>query len=61
MWIKIAVTEISPFTLVAFRVLFALVTLIIILFIGRVKVPLRSKWWVFLFLGAFNISVPFML
>jgi len=61
LWIKIAVTEISPFTLVAFRVLFALVTLIIILLISRVKVPLRSKWWVFLFLGAFNISVPFML
>ena len=61
LWIKIAVTEISPFTLVAFRVLFALVTLIIILLIGRIKVPLRSKWWVFLFLGAFNISVPFML
>jgi drug/metabolite transporter (DMT)-like permease len=61
LWIKIAVTEISPFTLVAFRVLFALVTLIIILLIGRVKVPLRSKWWVFLFLGAFNISIPFML
>ena len=61
LWIKIAVTEVSPFTLVALRVSFALTTLIVILALGRIKVPLRSKWWVFLFLGAFNISVPFML
>ncbi len=61
LWIKIALQETSPYTLVAFRVGFALITLLVAISVTRQKFPMRSKWWVFLFLGAFNIAIPFLL
>ncbi len=59
--IKIVLQKSTPYTLVALRVFFALVTLSIMLILTRQSFPLRSKWWIFLFLGAFNIAIPFIL
>jgi drug/metabolite transporter (DMT)-like permease len=61
LWIKIIVQEISPFTLVALRVSFALLTLLIFSLITHQKFSFGSRWWVFLVLGGFNLAFPFML
>ena len=62
LWIKIAIREIGPFTVVAFRVLFGM------LFAGAITLYLRSKWprdamtWgVFALLGVTSIALPFSL
>src|SRR5215216_6801570 len=62
MWIKIAVQEVGPITLVAFRVLFGLLFGVVIIFIQRV--PLRRsfrEWSPLLLLGITNIAIPFFL
>ncbi len=65
LWIKIAVTEVSPFMLVSFRTLFAALGLVgYLLLVRSVRidwVQVRKQIWVFLFLGLFNIVIPFML
>lgn len=62
MWIKIAVQEIGPITLVAFRVLFGLLFGIVVVFIQRVRWPRTFKeWFPLLVLGITNIAVPFFL
>jgi drug/metabolite transporter (DMT)-like permease len=62
MWIKIAVQEIGPITLVAFRVLFGLLFGIAIIFIQRAKLPRSAKAWSpLLILGITNVAVPFFL
>lgn len=62
MWIKIAVQEISPITLVAFRVLFGLLFGIAVIFIQRARLP-RSlrEWSPLLILGITNVAIPFFL
>jgi drug/metabolite transporter (DMT)-like permease len=62
LWIKIALDEIGPFTLVAFRVLFG------VLFAGGAVLLQRKAWprdwasWLpFLILGLTSIAVPFFL
>jgi len=62
MWIKIAVQEVGPITLVAFRVLFGLLFGIVIIFIQRVQLP-RSfrEWSPLLLLGITNVAIPFFL
>ena len=45
MWIKIAVQEVGPLTLVAFRVLFGLLFGIVIIFIQRIPLPRTMKEW----------------
>ena len=62
MWIKIAVQEVGPITLVAFRVLFGLLFGIVVIFIRRVEWP-RSlrEWFPLLLLGITNVSIPFFL
>ena len=62
LWIKIALDEIGPFTLVAFRVLFGL------LFAGGAVVLQRKAWprdWTgwfpFLLLGVTSVAIPFVL
>jgi len=62
MWIKIAVQEVGPITLVAFRVLFGLLFGVVIIFIQRV--PLRRsfrEWSPLLLLGITNVAIPFFL
>jgi drug/metabolite transporter (DMT)-like permease len=62
MWIKIALNEIGPVTLVAFRVIFGLIFGIGVITIRRIKLPREFKSWIpLLILGITNIAVPFFL
>ena len=62
LWIKIAVAEIGPITLVAFRVLFGLLFSITVILVQRVQVPRTLKEWTpFLILGISNVAIPFFL
>ena len=62
LWIKIAVQEIGPFTLVALRLLFGLVGLVVVLIITRQSFPRdRNLWLRFLFMGATNTAIPITL
>ncbi|MBK9924374.1 MAG: DMT family transporter [Anaerolineales bacterium] len=62
LWIKIAVQEIPPITLVAYRVLFGLLFGVVMILIQRVSLPRDSKVWIpVLVLGITNVAVPFFL
>lgn len=62
LWIKIAVQEVGPFTLVAFRVLFATLGLVAVAWVTRPAWPKdRSVWKIFLVLGLCNVALPFLL
>lgn len=62
LWIKIAVQEIGPLTLVALRVLFGLLFGIAVILIGRVQLPRNVKdWRPLLVLGITNVAIPFFL
>jgi drug/metabolite transporter (DMT)-like permease len=62
LWIKIAVAEIGPVTLVAFRVLFGLLFCAAVVFIQRTPWPRTFKeWFPLLLLGLINVSIPFFL
>lgn len=60
LWIKIALREVGPFTLVFFRVFFATLGLTIYFLVLRRKLALRW-WWVYAFIGFFNVAFPFVL
>jgi drug/metabolite transporter (DMT)-like permease len=62
MWIKIAIAEIGPMTLVAFRVLFGLLFGVAVILIQRTQLPRSLKQWTpLLILGITNVAVPFFL
>ena len=62
MWIKIAVQEIGPITLVAFRVLFGLLFGVIVIYLQRIPWPQTLREWApLLALGISNIAIPFFL
>ena len=62
MWIKIAVQEVGPMTLVAFRVLLGLIFGFIVVSIQGVQWPRNFKGWLpLLVLGITNSAVPFFL
>jgi drug/metabolite transporter (DMT)-like permease len=62
MWIKIAVQEIGPSTLVALRVLFGLLFGVLVIYIQRIQWPRNIRGWLpLLLLGIFNIAIPFFL
>jgi drug/metabolite transporter (DMT)-like permease len=62
LWIKIAVDEVGPFTLVVYRLTFALLSLaLVLLWVRPARPDLRRFIPVFLFLGLFNLAVPFLL
>ena len=62
MWIKIAVQEVGPITLVAFRVLFGLLFGVVVIFVQRQQLPRNFKEWVpVLLLGVTNVAIPFFL
>ena len=62
LWIKIAVQEMDPITLVAYRVLFGLLFGLIVVFIQRPQWPLTFKeWFPILLLGITNVAIPFFL
>lgn len=62
MWIKIAVQEVGPITLVAFRVLFGLLFGVAVILIQRTSLPRRAAdWGPPLILGISNVAIPFFL
>ena len=62
LWIKIGVAEIGPITLVAFRLLFALLGLLVVMRLQRRTLPKDAKTlWGFAFMGVFNTALPFVL
>jgi drug/metabolite transporter (DMT)-like permease len=62
LWIKIAVQEVGPITLVAFRVLFGLLFGVAMIIIQRVQLPRSFKDWIpVLILGISNVAIPFFL
>jgi drug/metabolite transporter (DMT)-like permease len=61
LWIKLAVREVGPFTLVAFRASFALLGLIVAVLLRRSLRITPHFLAVFLFLGLFNAAIPFVL
>ncbi len=61
-WIKIAVQEIGPFMLVALRVLFGILGLVVVLLVRRPTRPADSRLWRnLLILGLTNTALPFVL
>jgi drug/metabolite transporter (DMT)-like permease len=62
LWIKIAVQEVGPITLVAFRVLFGLLFGIVVMLIQRPRLPRGLRdWFPVLLLGISNVAIPFFL
>lgn len=62
MWIKIAVQEIGPMMLVAYRALFGLLFGIVVILIQRVQWPRSFRvWFPLLLLGLTNVAIPFFL
>src|SRR5512140_2838053 len=62
MWIKIAVQEVGPITLVAFRVLFGLLFGVAVILLQRLHLPRSLKEWTpVLILGVTNVAIPFFL
>jgi len=61
LWTKLALREIGPFTLVTIRIFLALLGIAVIMWRAKVTFPLRQKFGLFLFLGLFNMSIPFVL
>ncbi len=62
LWIKIAIEEMGPMTLVAYRVLFGLLFGIVVIIIQREKMPRTLKAWTpLLVLGLTNVAIPFFL
>ncbi len=62
MWIKIAVQDISPIMLVAFRALFGLLFGVVVIFIQRIPWPRNFRaWFPLLLLGLTNVAIPFFL
>jgi len=62
MWIKIAMREVGPLTLVAFRALFGLLFCVVVILIQRVSLPRTFREWLpLLVVGLTNIAIPFFL
>jgi drug/metabolite transporter (DMT)-like permease len=62
LWIKIAVQEVGPIPLVAFRVLFGLLFGVVVIAVGRIRWPRSLKeWFPLLLLGITNVAIPFFL
>jgi drug/metabolite transporter (DMT)-like permease len=62
LWIKIALQEVGPITLVAFRSLFGLLFCIVVIFIQKTPWPRNLRAWLpLLVLGLTNIAIPFYL
>lgn len=62
LWIKIAVQETGPFTLVTFRLLLGLLGLLLVMGLQKQSFPRdRRTLLAFLFMGVVNTAVPFTL
>jgi len=62
MWIKIAIQEVGPITLVAFRTFFGLLFGLVVILVRQVPLPRTGKAWTpLLIIGLTNIAIPFFL
>ena len=62
LWIKIALREMGPLTLVAYRAFFGLLFGIVVIAFQRVTLPRTLKEWTpLLIVGLTNIAIPFFL
>ena len=62
LWIKIAVQEVDPFTLVGWRLLFGTLGMVVVILLRRPAFPEAGKTWLFLAaLGVLNTALPFVL
>ncbi len=62
LWIKIGLQEIGPFTLVAFRILFGVIGLLLVVAIKKPAWPRDARTWIILStIGIINVAVPFTL
>lgn len=62
LWIKIALDELAPFTLVGYRLLFGALGMLLMLLILRPRFPEQRKTWAMLALmGITNTALPFVL
>lgn len=62
LWIKVAVEEIGPFTLVAFRLLFGLIGLLVVVrLLGQALPRDRRTILAYVFMGVFQTALPFTL
>jgi drug/metabolite transporter (DMT)-like permease len=62
LWIKIAVSEVSPILLVAFRLLFGILSSLVVVLIVRPTFPKERKLWLVLTLIGFtNNAIPYVL
>jgi drug/metabolite transporter (DMT)-like permease len=62
LWIKIAVSEISPILLVAFRLLFGILASAVVVLVARPAFPKERKLWLALTLIGFtNNALPYVL
>jgi drug/metabolite transporter (DMT)-like permease len=62
LWIKIALAELGPLTLVAYRTGFGLLTGLLVALLWRIPFPRDWKTWrMFILLGFTNIAIPFFL
>ena len=62
LWIKIALEELEPFTLVGFRLLFGAVGMALVLLARRPALPKERRTWLLLALmGLTNTALPFVL
>lgn len=62
LWIKIALEELGPFTLVAFRLGFGLLGLIAVVLYNRPAFPKQKRsWGILAMIGLTNVTLPFIL
>lgn len=62
LWIKIALDEIGPFTLVTYRAGLGLLTGLVVAAVLRIRIPRDwATWRVFIVLGILNVAIPFSL
>jgi drug/metabolite transporter (DMT)-like permease len=62
LWIKIAVSEAGPFTVVGLRILFGLLGLLAVIAVQRPALPRdRRRLLAYVFMGVFNTGLPFLL
>jgi drug/metabolite transporter (DMT)-like permease len=62
LWIKLALREVSPFTLVGYRLLFGLVGMALVIAVARPRFPKNKRVWLILaVLGLTNTAIPFVL
>ena len=62
LWIKIAIQEVGPFTLVGFRVGFGALTVILASLFSRTHWPRdRATWVTYSILGLTSVAIPFVL